>query len=218
MQFSDTLEEAGDTGLLQTLQASRPSQAAEGCGREGAAGCPRVHAAPSHPCALLNSVMLSEQRQIKFYASKTLPDRWGDRVAPRREPSPSRSAPRLSLIRHATGPGVGVGWPPQEDPNALPTCLLHYFTEDRRSGRGHACRSRVCPQCGGCPALSTPWARPPLLSAWCGASFPRGCRCPVRPALAAQRQTEGPHSNAKSQGLRPSQPSKQGRYFSINSK
>lgn len=53
-------------------------------------------------------------------------------------------------------------------------------------------------------------AAAPLLSVtWCGRSSFRGAAdtSETKPLLL-QRQTEGPHSNAKSQGLRPSQPNR----------
>lgn len=164
--------------------------------------------------------MLSEQRQIKFYASKDASRPLGRQGRTSGGPSPSLSsqAPASSVMQQ----GREWAWdgPHRKTPTPFPRVCFTVSQRTEGQDGGHACRSRVCPQCGGCPALSTPWARPPLLSVtWCGASFPRGCRCPVRQALAAPETDRGATFQCKESRFKTiTTKQKQGRYFSINSK
>ena len=140
----------------------------------------------------------------------------------RAEPIPQ--LPGSSLIHHATGPGVGVGWPPQEDPNAPPTCLLHCFTEDRRSGQG-SCMQVTCMS----PVRWLPRSVHPvgtaapvecyLVRGQLPAGLQNDSRCPVRQTLAAPETDRGATFQCKESRFKTiTTKQKQGRYFSINSK
>ena len=138
---------------------------------------------------------------------------------------PIAHLPGSSLINRATGPGVGVGWPPQEDLNT-PYCLLccvSQRTEDQDGG--HVYKSRVCPQHGS-------WD--PLWSTSVGTAAPVECylargqlpaglqsdgRCPVRQTLVAPETDRRATFQCKESRFKTiTTKQKQGHYFSINSK